>query len=78
MSSFTRKFVRDNGEELEVDGSFRFESQNNIEVTEYKAWLWADRNTVGSPTVTLTDAEDFRLYEELMADPGTWEYDDDY
>ena len=75
MGLFTRKFVRDCGAEVEVDGSFRFEGANNIEVIDYKAWAWDDRNDPDAPFVTLTDTENFRLYEELMADESTWEYD---
>lgn len=77
MTMFTRKFVSDSGTILEVDGSFRFESVNNIEILEYKAWRWADRNNPEAPTVELTSDEDFRLYEELMAADSTWEYNND-
>lgn len=77
MALFTRKFIRDDKTELEVDGAYRFESRENIEVTDYKAWLWSDRNNSDAPFVELTEAEDQRLYEEIMQDPGTWEYDYD-
>lgn len=76
MRLFTRKFIRDNGDELEVDGSFRIVSQTEIEITEYKAWLWKDRNDPSAPEFCLTDAEDERLYDELFAADSTWEYDD--
>lgn len=78
MSSFTRRFKSDKGVELEVDGSYRHEGTNSIEIIECAAWLWTDRNDEGSPLVDLTPTELERLHEELMADPATWEYDDDY
>lgn len=77
MACFTRKFVNDKGVELEVDGSYRFESRENIEITDYKAWLWSDRNNASAPYVELTEAEDQRLYEEIMLDDRTWEIDYD-
>lgn len=73
---FTRRFTLDNGTEVEVDGAFRFENVNNIEITDYKAWRYEDRNDVNAPYVELTEAEDFRLYEEMMADDSIWGYDD--
>ncbi len=77
MGCFTRRFLTDDGREIEVDGSYRFESVSNIELIEYKAWLYSDRENASAPFVTLTESEDFRLYEEIMADESTWEYDYD-
>ena len=78
MSSFTRKFKSDKGVALEVDGSYRHEGMNSIEITEVKAWLWIDRNNTEADMIELTPDEIDRLHEELMADPATWEYDDDF
>lgn len=77
MPSFTRQFRSDAGIKLEVDGYFRYEGTNSIEITESVAWRWEDRNNLAAPNYTLTAAESDRLHEELVADPQTWEYDDD-
>ena len=77
MPSFTREFRSDKGIKLEVDGYFRYEGMNSIEITESIAWRWEDRDNLAAPNYTLTDSEWDRLHEELMADPHTWEYDDD-
>lgn len=76
MPSFSRKFVRDNGAALEVDGSYRL-LLNSIDDLVYTAWLWKNRNDAKAPEVTLTAAEDDRLHEEIVNDPDTWEYHDD-
>lgn len=77
MPGFTSKFVNDAGVELEVDGSYRFAEHDEIEIVDYKAWRLVDANDPSAPFVSLSDDEDARLYEELCADPNTWEYDYD-
>lgn len=77
MTMRSRKFVRDNGDEVEVDFSYRHVSHNEIEITEQEAWLWIHRDDASAPTLELTDAENNRFLEEVYADPSTWEYDDD-
>lgn len=83
MSNFTRKFVNDAGVELEVDGSFRIVEDDpstnaqEIEIESVMAWRVEHSNDPDAPTVTLSDDEHARLYEELCADPNTWEYDND-
>jgi hypothetical protein len=74
VALFTREFIRDNGDKVEVDGAYRIED-DVVEITDYKAWLWKYRNDVNGPTLDLTDAEVERLSEEITADPATWEYD---
>jgi len=73
----TRKFIRDNGDEVETDFSYRI-SDDIVEIMECAAWLWADRHDASSPIIDLTGAEIERLEEEVTADPNTWEYGDDY
>lgn len=77
MGIFTRKFTDSTGCELEVDGSYRIVSHDQLEIIDYKAWRWADRENPDAPFVTLSDADDERLHAELCLDPSAWEYDDD-
>lgn len=63
---------------LEVDGTFRYEGYNSIEIEEVTAWLWKDRNNAGASTFELNASELDRLHDELIQDPTTWEYDDDH
>ena len=77
MSSFTRAFVTDSKQKIEVDGSYRI-VDSNVEDLTYHAWLWKDRNDINAPFVTLTEAEEQRLYEELMNDSSTWEISEDW
>lgn len=72
------KFVRDNGDVVEVDLSYRITGSSSLEITECAAWLWESRNDLGAQVLTLTDAEMERIERDLYADPTTWDYGDDY
>lgn len=89
----SRIFVRDDREtELEVDyeisggsepsGLFGppedYDPGEAPEVNITDAWRLADANDPNAPRVTLTDAEAERFAEEVIADPATWEPEDDY
>ncbi len=76
MTCFTRKFIRDDGTVLEVDGTFRI-FDGEVDDFEYKAWLYSDRNDPKAPYVKLTEKEDERLYDEVCDDPNTFDYDDE-
>lgn len=67
MTSFIRKFIRDDGTEVEIDGTVRL-WQDSLEIESYDC----------DPECELTPAEDERLHAELALDPGTWEIPDDY
>lgn len=73
-----RKFIRDNGDETQVDFSYRILDSEQLEISDLACWLWADRNEPTVPNVQLTDAEYQRFENEVIEDPDTWEYDYDY
>jgi len=72
----SRPFIRDNLDKVEVDLTYRILGHNELEITEYTAWLWSDRNDVDAPEFQLNDNEVERLHEELHQDASTWEYSD--
>lgn len=74
----SRQFVRDNGDIVETDISYRIHGWSELEITDCDAWLWTDRNDVDAPTFKLNDNEMERLSIELHEDEETWDmsYDD--
>ena len=77
MACFTRKFIRDDKSEVEVDGAYRI-IDDGVELSDCSAWLWSNRHDPRAPFVTLTDSEIERLVEEIVNDDSTWETEPDY
>lgn len=69
MALHSRKFTRDDGTVLNVDGTVRCEGRGLAwYYDEYQCWREQDADNPDAPLVTLTADEEIRLDEEVAED----------